>query len=146
MPISRFVLDDGRPLSGGCQCGAVRYEIHAEPMQLYICHCTECRRQSASAFGVSLIAPADALRIVAGAPKLFTRPTSHAAPMRCYFCGDCGSRIYHANDAWGNEVSVKGGTLDQRLDLAAATHIWTASAAPGVEIPREARRIAGEPG
>jgi hypothetical protein len=42
-------------LAGGCQCGAVRYEIRGEPMSLYVCHCRECQRQSSSAFGISVI-------------------------------------------------------------------------------------------
>ena len=42
-------------LAGGCQCGAVRYEIRGEPLSLYVCHCRECQKQSASAFGISVI-------------------------------------------------------------------------------------------
>jgi hypothetical protein len=42
------------PLTGGCQCGALRYEIRAEPLTLYVCHCTECQRQSAA---VSIVKP-----------------------------------------------------------------------------------------
>ena len=53
-------------LTGGCQCGAVRYEIAAEPLTVYVCHCRECRKQSASAFGISLLVPRDALRLLQG--------------------------------------------------------------------------------
>jgi hypothetical protein len=34
------------PLTGQCQCGQVRYEIRAEPVAVWACHCTECQRQS----------------------------------------------------------------------------------------------------
>jgi hypothetical protein len=44
-------------LLGGCNCGAVRFEIVGEPMTVAACHCTTCRRQSGSAFSVNLIAP-----------------------------------------------------------------------------------------
>ena len=44
-------------LTGGCQCGAVRYECDAAPRTLYVCHCLECRHQSGSAFGMSLEMP-----------------------------------------------------------------------------------------
>ena len=44
--------------TGGCQCGAVRYAIGGAPLALYVCHCRECQKQSASAFGISLeVAP-----------------------------------------------------------------------------------------
>jgi len=39
---------------GGCQCGKIRYRLTAEPQMLYICHCSDCQKQSASAFGMSL--------------------------------------------------------------------------------------------
>jgi len=39
---------------GGCQCGTIRYRLTAEPLMLYICHCSDCQKQSASAFGMSL--------------------------------------------------------------------------------------------
>jgi hypothetical protein len=40
--------------TGGCQCGAVQHESFSEPLALFVCHCAECRKQSASAFGMSL--------------------------------------------------------------------------------------------
>ena len=32
--------------TGGCQCGAVRYELSGEPLPLVICHCRECQKQT----------------------------------------------------------------------------------------------------
>ena len=42
------------PLTGGCQCGAVRYSITSAPVAFYWCHCTECQRPSGAAFGEPL--------------------------------------------------------------------------------------------
>lgn len=47
-------------LTGGCQCGFIRYCIHDEPRQLNVCHCTDCQQQSGSAFGMSLVIRPDA--------------------------------------------------------------------------------------
>ena len=44
----------GDRLEGGCQCGAIRYRVTGAPVTFYACHCTECQKQSASAFGLSL--------------------------------------------------------------------------------------------
>ncbi len=38
------------PQTGGCQCGAIRYEITEEPQQVYACHCRDCQRLTSSAF------------------------------------------------------------------------------------------------
>ena len=42
------------PMTGGCQCGAVRYELTGTPLSLIICHCKDCQRQTSSAFGMTL--------------------------------------------------------------------------------------------
>lgn len=46
------------PYTGGCQCKRIRYEIRAEPLTLYVCHCQECQKQSFSAFGSQCLFPA----------------------------------------------------------------------------------------
>jgi hypothetical protein len=51
----------------------VRYQITAAPLAVYVCHCTECQRQSGSAFGLSLAVPRDALTVVDGAPAVWRR-------------------------------------------------------------------------
>lgn len=40
--------------TGQCQCGHVRYTVQGEAATLFVCHCTECQRQSASAYGMAL--------------------------------------------------------------------------------------------
>lgn len=131
-------------VTGGCQCGAVRYEIAAEPLMFYACHCTECRRQSASAFGLSMIFPAAALRITRGALKEWRRPTASGSELACRFCPDCGTRILHEAPGEGI-VSLKAGTLDDPAGFAPAAHIWTRSALPWVTIPEHTANFAGEP-
>ncbi len=88
------------PLTGGCQCGAVRYEIDAEPLTVIACHCTQCQ-QSASAFGMTVPVPRAALTIT-----------------------DCGVRLYHepANKAF---LNLKAGTFDDTSWDQPRRHIWT---------------------
>jgi hypothetical protein len=83
------------PLTGGCQCGACRYRVTRAPLTLYVCHCTECQRQSSSGFGMSMPIPAKGLEITSGAPRLFQRPSASGRAVACAFCPDCGTRLYH---------------------------------------------------
>ena len=53
-------------LTGGCQCGEVRYELTGAPHKLYICHCRECQKQSASAFGISVVVRSNHVRLLKG--------------------------------------------------------------------------------
>ena len=132
--------------TGGCQCGEVRYESGEEPIEVYICHCWECRKQSASAFGISVIVPADGFRVTQGTPHFWSRPAGSGGQVICAFCPSCGSRLWHADEA-GVEttLSIKGGSLDEPPDIAASNHIWTSRKLPGVVIPDGARQSPEEP-
>lgn len=132
-------------MTGGCQCGAVRYEITGAPLELYVCHCVDCRKQSASAFGMSLIVGAEDFRMTRGAVKSWTRPTDSGNRLNCYFCADCGSRLWHQGDTNATSVTVKPGSLDVPVDFSGAVHIWTTRKVPGFEIPAGAITFDGEP-
>ncbi|MGI9504310.1 MAG: GFA family protein [Geminicoccaceae bacterium] len=131
-------------LTGGCQCGAVRYELSAPPSRVYICHCTECRRQSSSAFGISVIADVESFRLTEGEAACWTRATSGGGEMDCFFCGNCGARLWHR--VRGEDViSVKGGSLDHPVDISDVPHIWTRSKLAGVIIPDHVTQAPKEP-
>ena len=50
------------PLSGGCSCGAIRYEIASFPLLLYSCNCTDCQTASGSAFALNMPVATKAFR------------------------------------------------------------------------------------
>lgn len=132
--------------SGGCQCGHVRYVAPREPLALYICHCTECRKQSSSAFGVSFIIRRDTFHVVHGHAAFWTRQTASGHTLECAFCRSCGSRLWHQSTGYVDTLNVKAGTLDEPVDLTNAVHIWTSSKLPGVAIPERALCYPKEPG
>lgn len=115
------------------------------PTVVYICHCTLCRHQSSSAFGISAIFPKFSIETPnADSLRMWSRPALSGKTMRCYFCDVCGSRLVHARDGL-ESVSVKGGCLRglSREMVAGAVHIWVAEAV--VEIPDGVERFDGEP-
>jgi hypothetical protein len=133
-----------RPLIGGCQCGAVRYAISSSPVNLYICHCRECRKQSASAFGISLFVRREGFRLTRGTTKRWSRATDSGRTLHCAFCPDCGSRLWHEAAGGAETISVKGGSLDEALDVSEAIHVWTSRKLPGVLIPENAAQFPQE--
>ena len=130
---------------GGCQCGAVRYKVAGPTLGIYVCHCTECRKQSASAFGVSVFVPRAALRVTRGEPKFWSRPADSGRVLDCAFCPDCGSRLWHQRRGAGDRLSIKAGSLDEPVDLGRAVHIWTSRMLPGVVLPPGAVSFPQEP-
>ena len=97
--------------TGGCQCGGIRYRLTGEAIMLYACHCRDCQKQSSSAFGMSLIVAGTDLRFVQGGDRIRSWDTrgGDGHIKRCYFCPDCGSRIYHGSDD-DDRISIKGGS------------------------------------
>lgn len=117
---------------GACQCGAVRYEVFGRSTKIWACHCTICQRQSRSAFGRGVGFQNGKIE-VGIQPAHFVR-AGHGQSARCYFCPQCGTRIYHQ---WFNDQgdlpysSLKPGTLDDTSWLRPGCHVWTQHAQPG---------------
>jgi len=122
-------------LLGGCSCGEIRYELDPTNAKLAVCHCIGCQKQSASAFGMSLIMPSGDVTLTAGTLKKWTRTTDSGNIQDTYMCGTCGTRIWHGNQETESILKVRAGALDTPVDVASAVHIWTESKLPGVEIP-----------
>jgi hypothetical protein len=132
------------PLTGGCQCGAVRYEITAEPLTVVACHCKECQKQSASAFGMTVMVPRVALTITRGEPRYWERTADSGNVVGAAFCETCGGRLYHvpSNKAL---LNIKAGTLDDASWISPVAHIWTETAQPWLRDRLEGVICAGPP-
>jgi hypothetical protein len=121
-------------LSGGCQCGAVRYEVRGRPIRTYACHCSICQKQSGSAFGLSAQFPAGSFSLTQGRLENFVRP-GRGRNIRCYFCSSCGTRVYHqmfTDEGDLPRFSLKPGTLDDRSRFRPDCHLWVENAQPWV--------------
>jgi hypothetical protein len=107
-------------ISGGCLCGAVRYEIDADKHEddASYCHCSMCRRWTGSAFSVSVRAPSALLRWTGAAPK---RYRSSSIAWRA-FCGECGSPIYFQFVDKPEYYALSVGSLDRPEDVKPADH------------------------
>ncbi len=125
------------PLTGGCLCGTVRYEISAKPLALYACHCTNCQRQSGSAFALNMPVAADAFRIVRGEPKAWRRVAPSGAETNSWYCGNCACRIHGTRPTRPESVIVRAGSLDDTSWLPPAAHMFVRSAQSWVGLPRD---------
>jgi hypothetical protein len=134
------------PNLGGCLCGAIRYRFRGEPVTLYVCHCTDCQKQSASAFGMSLTILKTRLELLQGTPLTYTKTFPDDGRQKfAKFCGDCGSRVWTEFTKAPHIVNVRAGTLDDTRWLDPVAHIWTASAQPWLQIPTDLPSFAREP-
>lgn len=123
------------PLTGGCQCGALRYEVKAAPVMVYNCHCTNCQKISGSAFNISVTVVEAGLVFVAGEPARIEW-TSDAGSRRVgLYCGGCGSRIANGMSPSSGVLSLRGGTLDDTSWIEPVGDIWLRSKQPWLQIP-----------
>lgn len=124
------------PIKGGCQCEQVRYQLNAAPVLFYICHCTSCQKQSASAFGQSLrINRADLS--ISGKLKAVEKTADSGSTMKYEFCPDCGTRLFHSRSTYQDTLNIKAGSLDDTSWLVPAAHIWTRSKQSWMHIPTD---------
>jgi hypothetical protein len=120
--------------AGQCQCGAVRYQLVAKIVTAFACHCTECQRQSGSAFGMAAWLKDAELELQSGQLKEWVRDTPSGKQMACRCCAECGSRLFH--QVLGSRyLSVKPGSVDDPAQFQPVAHIWVGSKQPWVEIP-----------
>lgn len=120
------------PFSGGCACQAVRYSCAEDPFVSYLCHCTECRKRTGSAFGMSVQVPSAGFRLDAGEPRVRTRVADSGNELAVRFCGVCGTSVWSTSAARPHVTVVYAGTLDEPGRVPVLAHIWTDGALPWV--------------
>ena len=118
--------------TGGCLCGAVRYEVSGPLRGVVLCHCEMCRRTHGH-FGAYTAAPKSSLRMVESRGLSWYASSSRA---RRGFCSQCGGSVFwEANDR--DTISIAAGTLDSPTGLATILQIHTSSAGDYYALPRD---------
>ena len=121
-------------ISGGCLCGAVRYECSSEPFRTAICHCTHCQKISGSAFSVNIVVPAPSVTWQGQSPTSYADKGESGKLLSRKFCRNCGSSLATEAEALPGAMIIKAGTLDDKSWLKPDMHLWTGSAQPWVQI------------
>lgn len=108
--------------TGGCHCGAIRYEAKGEPLRHSLCHCTDCQRASGAPMVGWAIWPHEHLSI-SGEPATYASSEN----TRRHFCIQCGTGLFYTNPViFPGQVDVQTATLDEPNALPAQEHIQVA--------------------
>jgi hypothetical protein len=118
------------PFSGGCACGAIRYQSTAEPVLMLHCHCRDCQRSSGSPFASFVVVPAEAFKLVQGTPSFYATSSEAGGKTRRGFCPECGSPVYGKPDAVPHIVAIRAGSLDDPSWFGPQMDVWTSDAHP----------------
>ena len=138
------------PQTGGCLCGALRYEINEAPQLVYTCHCTDCHRLTGSAFSMGLVTTTEAFSLSGADPLAIQRTADSGRTSIRWFCPECGTWFCsgpdpHSKPSPGERCIVQAGTLDDTSWLRPTLHFWTRSAQPWIVLPEGDRRFETQP-
>lgn len=119
-------------LSGGCLCGAVRYEISGPVKNVSCCHCSQCRKQT-GLYYATVETPMSAISIQGTDNLSFYRASDFATRK---FCKHCGSALFWQQDGI-DRIDVLAGSIDGATGLITRKHINCADQADFYTLPAD---------
>ena len=97
--------------TGGCLCGALRYEATGEPSYMGHCYCGDCRKASGSSFIPFMSFPASALRFI-GTSKIFESQSARNSVTTRNSCPNCSSLVFGGIMGESHSCTIYAGSLD----------------------------------
>lgn len=110
-------------LTGGCYCGAIRYQTPGPVSNQANCHCSQCRGTTGAPCVAWFTVPRDQFQLLSGMPTSF-RSSNYATRS---FCPICGTQISFADDNLGSEIDITTCSLDDPMLAPPHHHIYTDS-------------------
>jgi hypothetical protein len=96
---------------GGCRCGAIRYEITAEPILAGQCQCLDCQHESGGGHASFIALPADAVKLT-GSPRFYESTADSGNLVGRGFCPTCGSSVVSRSSGMPGMIAITAGSLD----------------------------------
>lgn len=120
------------PFTGGCACGAIRYECTAEPILMFNCHCRDCQHASGAGHSCVVLLSASSFKITRGERRYHFTPSAAFGHHKRGFCTECGSRLTGGENREGTAqyVGINVGSLDDPSWFRPQMDIFTSEAQP----------------
>ncbi|RZL87878.1 MAG: aldehyde-activating protein [Variovorax sp.] len=130
------------PLTGGCTCRNVRFEMLTVPLYVHCCHCKWCQRESGAAFALNAMIESDRVRLLEGEVEVVDTPSNSGRGQKIARCPRCHVALWSNYAGAGEAVRfVRVGTLDSPDALPPDIHIFTASKQRWVSLPADANVV-----
>ena len=116
--------DSGKRYTGGCLCGALRYEAKGEPLFAGHCYCADCRKASGSGFVPFMGFPSSAV-LFSGQTRIFTSKAANGGNAVRNFCPICGSLVFGGEVGKDDQHTIYAGSLDDPSSFHPTIAIFT---------------------
>jgi hypothetical protein len=132
------------PITGGCLCGAVRYESSAPPVVTRVCWCRLCQYLGAGSGTVNTCFKTESFA-VHGETSDFMSIADSGSVMHRRFCPACGTPLFSTAESRPHLVFVRAGTLDDLEIARPSMTIWTGQAPTWACIAADLPRMERQP-
>ena len=122
-------LENQAHYTGGCACGAIRYDIAAQPVMAFHCQCISCQKATGTGHASAMVFPRAAAKVT-GSPKFHESPADSGDIARRGFCPQCGSLVLGGSSGMPDMLVVFVGSLDDPGRFAPQAVVFHAHAQP----------------
>ena len=130
--------------TGGCTCGAIRYEFSGQPAIVFNCHCHACQKATGNAFVSGAVVPDANFKFTSGEPVYHTSQGDSGRNINRGFCARCGTHVATTLDKRPGIIAMTLGSLDNPAAFKPQMNFYTAHALPWVVIGDDTKNFPGE--
>ncbi len=128
------MADPELPLTGGCLCEQVRFEVSEPLLGALYCHCKRCQRRTGTGVSVTALAAPSSYRVVSGEDLVRSWDPEDGGWIKS-FCSECGSQLCTINSENPDLIAVRMGALDEDPGIRPGFHQFAAYAPPWAPVP-----------
>ena len=132
-------------VTGGCLCGAVRYQAKPKQDTAYYCHCRDCQIGSASTFTVAVFCDQRDFQLKSGRLSTYSTTADSGRRLERKFCPQCGTPMIWTGEGFPGVVLVSLSSLDDPEAYQPVHEGWTDSAVSWCRIPENIQSFPRRP-
>ena len=133
-------------MTGGCACGAIRYECSGDPAMALNCYCRDCQRSGGAAMASVMVMPKDNVKILKGEASFHEVVADSGKKVSRGFCANCGSPLFTKLESFPTVLGIKAGSLDDPNQFKPGMNVYTSSAPTWAPISEGPKKFAKMPG
>ena len=115
---------------GGCLCGAITYEVSSDPLNMWNCHCDDCRKMTGASFATNVFVKLEDLTITKGTPTTYQHSAESGNIKTFEFCSMCGSQVLGHISARPEIRAVRVGSIDDASFVRPWANCYSSKALP----------------